>query len=401
MRRCCFFSGDGLPPFITRVMHARHHINGFSLFAKELQEKEGLLTAKNLRHGWGNMRVVSRRWQQLTRGERQRYNARAREVLVLKAHDNDKSFNDFNLLMRLFFQTENVAGAGDEAFTAHMAKNTLTQLKSTEKKKLREKLIPKTVRMTGKKELPAPRSWYSPRMRYFESFAEMLRAVAPTQKALFEAVSRVLKINKLISGDALKYLSQKYDVLPEEARAKFKPITEEEAPLFERYCASHCATFDVERFDIVRLFAQYRGLATAKTSLPEPEATQYRMLMEADRFRESLYFKTMRNLERAKAGRSTDQGTYISHIHPDGVSIPPETYVINSSVSDVEIATMLAETRHGKSVYDDVMERAGCFRPTLANQLLNETYVSPTRIVKERLKRTTKLVKKKEPCTLP
>ncbi|RNF13830.1 uncharacterized protein Tco025E_06036 [Trypanosoma conorhini] len=376
------------------MAQARHSINGFSLFAKEIQEKERILTAKSLRRGHENMRVVSQRWRELTRGERRRYNARANEIGVLRTHDSEKSFNDFNLLMRLLFRSDDVASAGDETFTARMAKNTLTQLKSEQKEKLREKLVPKklrTAKKTTNSERALPIAWYFPEMRYFASFVEMLRAVAPTQKALFTAVSRVLEVNRIVSGDSWANLSQKFDALTEEERDKFRPITDEDASSFEKYCASHCATFDVEHFDIVRLFAQYRGLATAKTHLPEPEATQYRMLMESDRFRESLYFKALRNLERAKAGRSTDQGTYISHIHPDGVTVQPKTYLVQSSMSDVEIATLLAETRYGKSVYDDVIDRARCFRLEKANRLLAEAYLSPTRVIKKKaVKKTPK-----------
>ncbi|EKG01968.1 hypothetical protein TCSYLVIO_007025 [Trypanosoma cruzi] len=390
MRRYCLLSGNAQSFQGARMAQARHHINGFSLFAKEIQEKEQVLTAKNLRNGHENMRVVSRRWQQLTRGQRHLYNKRAHEIGVLKVRDNEKSFNDFNLLMRLLFRSEEMSHAGDEFFTAHMARNTLTQLKSEHKKKLREKLVPKTLRdKNKKKERALPAAWYFPQMRYFESFVEMLRSVAPTQKALFTAVSRVLAVNRIVSGDLWENLSKKFDALTEEERAKFSPITDEDAPRFERYCASHCATFDVERFDIVRLFAQYRGLVTAKTSLPEPEATQYKMLMESDRFRESLYFKALRNLERANAGRSTDQGTYISHIHPDGVNVPPKTYLIYSRMSDVEIATLLAETRYGKSVYDDVMDRAGCFRLEKANALLTGTYLAPERAIKKGVAKKT------------
>ncbi|KEG13907.1 hypothetical protein DQ04_00721090 [Trypanosoma grayi] len=395
MRRCCFFSGKGHPPHGVHVTQARHHINGFSLFAKELQEKEGLLKAKSFRNGRENMRVVSRHWKELGRGERHRYNQRAREIAVLRAHNSDKAFNDFNLLMRLLFRTDDVAGAGDEVFTAHMARNTLTQLKSNHREKLREKLLPEAASTSRKNrkanERALPMAWYFPHMRYFESFVEMLRAVAPTQKALFVAVSRVLAINKLFTGDAISNLSEKFDALTEEEVEMFKPVSDEDAPRFERYCASHCATYDIENFDIVRLFAQYRGLITARTSLPEPEATKYKMLMEADRFRESLYFKALRNLERAKAGRSTDHGTYISHIHPDGVTVPPETYAIVSSLSDVEIAKMLAETRLGQSVYDDVMDRTSCFRHDMANQLLSETYLSPVREMKARPRKSPKL----------
>ncbi|RNF00667.1 hypothetical protein TraAM80_07514 [Trypanosoma rangeli] len=391
MRPYRFFSGNAQPLWGACTAQTRHNINGFSLFAKEIQEKERILTAKNLRRGQENMRVVSQRWRELTRGERQRYNARANEIGVLKAHDSEKSFNDFNLLMRLLFRSDDMASAGDEVFTAHMAKNTLTRLKSEQKKKLREKMVPKALRTAKKqtRERTLPIAWYFPEMRYFTSFVEMLRAVAPTQRALFTAVSRVLAINRIISDDSWTHLSRKFDALAEEDRDMFRPVTDEDAPSFEKYCASHCATFDVARFDIVRLFAQYRGLVTAKTSLPEPEATQYKMLMESDRFRESLYFKALRNLERAKAGRSTDQGTYISHIHPDGVTVLPQTYLIQSSMSDVEIATLLAETRYGKSVYDDVMDRARCFRLDKANQLLGETYLSPARITKKRATKKT------------
>ncbi|ORC88216.1 uncharacterized protein TM35_000182730 [Trypanosoma theileri] len=391
MRRCCSFSGNGPSPLLTSVVYARHHINGFSLFARELQEHKGILKARSFRHGRDNMRVVSQHWHQLTPGQRHRYNARAREILVLKAKNTDKAFNDFNLLMQLLFQTEDVAGAGDEVFTAHMAKNTLTQLNSGHKEKLRKKLLPKDVIQAPKKSgTVLPLSWYFPHMRYFESFVEMLRAVAPTQKALFIAVSRVLDINRRPTKGYMSSISKKYDQLTEEDKDKFKPITDEDAPVFEKYCASHCATFDIENFDIVRLFAQYRGLITARTSLPEPEATQYKMLMEADRFRESLYFKALRNLERAKAGRSTDHGTYISHIHPEGVSIPPQTYSIKTSMDDVVVATLLAETRLGKSVYDDVIERTSCFRQEMANQLLQETYLSPERKTKREEKKTSK-----------
>ncbi|KAG8340696.1 hypothetical protein ERJ75_001012300 [Trypanosoma vivax] len=386
MRRCWSFDSFGCrTPLLVGASHVRHHINGFSLFVKELQEKEGLLTADSLQKGQGNMRLMSQHWKNLTKEDRNRYNKRAREMAAIKVQDNTRSFSDFNILMRLVHKSKEVGTIGDESFTSHMVRNTMSRLKSPQKAVLRQKYSPKTVAVeqdTSKQFQPL--SWLFPPMRYFESFCEMLQAVAPTQKDLFVAVSRTVKCSRN-SYDTMVALERKFDSLKAQDREKFKPITEEDAAKFEKYCAYHCATFYPERFDIVRLFAQFRGLAVAKTALPEPEATQYRMLMEADRFRESLYFKALRNLERAKAGRSADHGTYISHFHPEGVPIPPKTYKIQSELNDVEIATMLAETRFGRSVYDDVVERTRCFRPLDSNRLLEDTYLAPASAPKKKL----------------
>nr|CCC92769.1 conserved hypothetical protein [Trypanosoma congolense IL3000] len=379
MRRCCNVS-NGRPYFLVNVGHVRHKINGFSLFAKELQLKEGVLKAKDLAKGQENMKVVSKYWRRLPTKERNEYNKRAREIETMKVQNSDKAFNDFNLLMRLVYRSGDVAGAGDEAFTARMVSNTMAQLKSDHRKKLRKEFITRTVDIDSKtKEQMRHISWYFPRMRYFDSFTDMLRAVAPTQKELFIGVSRVLQVHRSSSHHSLAALNQKYESMKRAHLLKFLPITDEDTAAFERFCASNCANFDVEAFNIMRLFAQYRGLITAKKAPPGKEAVQYKMLMESDRFRESLYFKALRNLERAKAGRSADHGTYISYFHPDGVSVPPSTYVIDTSLCDVRVATLLAETRFGMSVYDDVMERTSCFRDPESNNLLQKAYIFPMR----------------------
>ncbi|CBH14194.1 hypothetical protein, conserved [Trypanosoma brucei gambiense DAL972] len=378
MRRCCC-AKSGRPQFLIDSPHVRHSINGFALFTKELQMEKGVLKAKDLKKGQDNMKVISSHWKQLSNKERNDYNRRAREIGAMRVPNTEKAFNDFNLLMRLIYRSEDIAGAGDETFTARMVSNTMAQLNPDQKKKLRKEFVTPPTNIENKtKEQMRHISWYYPHMRYFDSFTDMLQSVAPTRKELFIAVSRVLRVNRTASQQSLAALNQKFESLKGTHLNKFRPIGEEDITSFEKYCASNCAGFDVHAFNIIRLFAQFRGLVTAKNSPKGQEAIQYKMLMEADRFRESLYFKALRNLERAKAGRTADHGTYISYFYPDGVSVPPKTYGIETHLNDVHVATLLAETRFGRSVYDDVLERTGCFRSKEANQLLRETYINPT-----------------------
>lgn len=373
MRRWC-----APPPLCSVTTPSQwrcYGVTGFSLFVKEVQDREKVLTARSIEEGHANMKKMSSLWRCLSRYQRMAYNIQARRRQVFRSKDAVKRDNNFNLVMKLFSGSEVLLDAGDAQFTAMMAKRTIEALSPRDEARMRKKLkVDKAVLRTSWKERRSKKGsaymrMMMPSMRLFQSFTEMQRAVAPTRKALYVGIIGT-QSTYYPSEVALKSVKQNFNSLQIEERRAFNPISDEEAPFFEQFCARRCAGLDPDHFNILLLFCQFRGLHLNKRSTPRQLEALYRGIYSADRVHGSVYAKAHRSLERLQECRSSDCGYYITSQTPEAARVPPSTYGVDSSVSDVTIATMLVETRKNQSVYDDVLERAGLLRPKGSQKLL-------------------------------
>ncbi|KAG5504673.1 hypothetical protein JIQ42_06515 [Leishmania sp. Namibia] len=375
----------------------RTKMTGFSLFTQDMQRETRLLKARTFQKGSQNMQIMAKLWQQLPACRRAMYYARARQRDALMARDPEKKNNTFNLLMRLFGSDKVLLRAGDGKFTARMAKSTMHAMSSQDVKRLREKLkVDALFTSKGQSDAMVTSSFkrfISPNMLLFESFTEMQRSVAPTRKSAFAAITKLLSITN-VSGSGEEYVMNRYSSLSPEVRNLFAPISDVEAPFFETFCASRCAGFDRKRFDIMKLFASFRGIEVDLGSNPMQEQL-FRSLINTDRSHVGIFFRARRSLERLEALRSSDCGLFIAKRLPQSIRIDPTTYSINSNLDDVSVATLLAETRSGQSVYDDVLTRASILRAKEKNKKLavyNVAQMMPIKRVSSRQARVERVM---------
>ncbi|KAG5509330.1 hypothetical protein GH5_06420 [Leishmania sp. Ghana 2012 LV757] len=375
----------------------RTKMTGFSLFTQDMQRETRLLKARTFEKGSQNMRIMAKLWQQLPACRRAMYHARARQRDALMARDPEKKNNTFNLLMRLFGSDKVLLRAGDGSFTARMATSTMRAMSSQDVKRLREKLkVDAFFTSKGRSDAMVTSSFkrfISPNMLLFDSFTEMQRSVAPTRKSAFTAIMKLLSVSNFsVSGE--EYVMNRYSSLSPEVRNLFTPISDVEAPFFETFCASRCAGFDRKRFDIMKLFASFRGIEVDLGSNPVQEQL-FRSLINTDRSHDGIFFRARRSLERLEALRSSDCGLFIAKRLPRSIRIDPTTYSINSNLDDVSVATLLAETRSGQSVYDDVLTRASILRAKEKNKKLavyNVAQMMPIKRVSSRQARVEKVM---------
>ncbi|KAG5483108.1 hypothetical protein LSCM4_07325 [Leishmania orientalis] len=375
----------------------RTKMTGFNLFAQDMQRETRLLKARTFEKGSQNMRVMAKLWQHLPACRRAMFHARARQRDALMVRDPEKKNNTFNLLMRLFGSDKVLLRAGDEKFTARMATSTMRAMSSQDVKRLREKMKVDAL-FTSKERSDAMvtssfKRFSSPNMVLFESFTEMQRSVAPTRKSAFTAITKLLSVSNVsVSGE--ECVMNRYSSLSPEVRNLFAPISDVEAPFFERFCASRCAGFDRKRFEIMKLFASFRGIEVDLGSNPMQEKL-FRSLINTDRSHDGIFFRARRSLERLEALRSSDCGLFIAKRLPQSIRIDPTTYSINSNLDDVSVATLLAETRSGQSVYDDVLTRASFLRAKEKNKKLavyNVAQMMPIKRVSSRQTRVEKVM---------
>ncbi|KPI88510.1 hypothetical protein ABL78_2406 [Leptomonas seymouri] len=350
----------------------RTGMTGFNLLTQELQNKHRLLNSKNLKEGRNNMRVMSDVWGRLSPRRREIYNERARQKNILLHSDPQKKNNTFNLIMRLFGAEKIMLYAGDEAFTALIAKSTMQAMKAKDTKELRAKLMIKDKQTSARKApctiTSAFRRFTNPHMMFFDSFTEMQRSVAPTRQSAFSAISKLVSLCN-VSQSGEEHIIQNFFSLSPEERLLFSPISDLEAPYFEVFCATRCGSMDYKHFNILQLFTTFRGIAVDAPQNPERERV-YRSLLGSDRSHDGAYFRARRCLERLETLRSSDCGMYISKQTPSPVKIAPTTYSIEPSWDEVAVATALAETRHKQSVYDDILVRAALLRSPERNKQL-------------------------------
>ncbi|KAK7196456.1 hypothetical protein NESM_000583000 [Novymonas esmeraldas] len=351
---------------------ARSIVTGFNLFAHELQKENGVLVAQTLKEGQSNMRVISAMWRQLSAQRRATYNGRAMQCATLTTSDPEKKNNTFNLIMRLFGSNRLLLSAGDQRFTAQIAKATMHAMTQKHVRQLHAKLKV-TPYVSSRKHSNALatarfRRFTCPNMVLFNSFTEMQRSVAPTRESAFAAITKTLSVsNVTTSGE--QFVLHRYRLLSPEVRNRFAPITDVEAPFFEVFCATRCSGMMWESFEIMRLFALFRGiqvdLPCSATCVP-----LYRTLLDTDRSADGIYFRARRCLQKIDTMRSSDCGLFLAKQLSDTATIKPATYGIDKTFDDVSVATLLAETREGQSVYDDILTRAAILRRAEMNRKL-------------------------------
>ncbi|CAJ1006985.1 hypothetical protein Q4I28_002299 [Leishmania naiffi] len=352
---------------------ARTKMTGFNLFTQSMQKEKKVLKAKSLKGGYDNMRIMATLWGKLPAFRREMYNSQALQRAALMTGDPEKKHNTFNLLMRLFGSNKVLLTAGDESFTALMAKSTMHAMRSRDTRQLQEKL--KVKKFSTSTERPHVnvastfKRFVSPSMLLFNSFTEMQRSVTPTRKSAFTAVARLRSFSNItISGE--KLVMHRYSSLPPELRNLFAPISDIEAPFFELFCASRCAGFNRKRFEIIRLFASFRGIKVDLGSNAVQDQL-FRSLVNTDRSRDGIYFRVHRSLERLEMLRSSDCGFFIAKRLLQSIKMNRAAYSLDSGLDDVSVATLLAETRSGQSVYDDVLTRAAILRTNEKNKQLS------------------------------
>ncbi|GET87343.1 hypothetical protein, conserved [Leishmania tarentolae] len=350
----------------------RTKMTGFNLFTQDIQKERNVLKTKSFDGGHENMRIMAKLWKRLPLKQRVMYNTKALQRAALVTRDPEKKNNTFNLLMKLFGKDKMLLTAGNEAFTALMAKSTMHAMSQRDRRRLLEKLKVDAFRTSKERSnrsgTSAFRRFVSPSMLLFNSFTEMQRSVAPTRKSAFTAVTKVLSVcNLTVSGE--KYVMDRYSSLSPDLRNLFAPISDVEAPFFEMFCAARCAGFDWKHFEIIRLFASFRGIKLDLGGNAMQDEL-FRSLLAADRSRDGVYFRARRSLERLEKLRSSDCGCFIARHLPQSANMPPAAYGVDSTLDDVSVATLLAETRCGHSVYDDVLTRAAVLRTKERNEKL-------------------------------
>ncbi|KPA75029.1 hypothetical protein ABB37_08718 [Leptomonas pyrrhocoris] len=352
---------------------ARTRMTGFNLFTQETQRQRRVLKSKNMKDGRKNMQIMSSLWEQLTQRRREIYNERARQRNALKLSDPVKKNNTFNLIMRLFGAEKIMLNAGDEAFIARIAKSTMQVMNQKDNRKLRAKLkVEDNSAAKGKTACSitsAFKRFSNPHMMFFDSFTEMQRSVAPTRKIAFSNISKLVSLSN-VSESGEEYVIQSFNSLSADESNLFSPISDVEAPYFEVFCATRCGNMDYKHFNILHLFAMFRGIEVYIPQNQERERL-YRSLLSSYRAHDGVYYRARRCLERLEAPRSSDCGLYITKRTPAPVKIAPSTYGIEQSWDDVSVATVLAETRHEQSVYDDILVRAALLRSEEKNALLD------------------------------
>ncbi|KAG5509174.1 hypothetical protein JKF63_06183 [Porcisia hertigi] len=351
----------------------RTKMTGFNLFTKHVQEERKVLKARSFEKGRANMRIMARLWRKLPVCRRAMYNEWALQRDTFVSSDPEKKNNTFNLLMRLFSSDKVLLKAGDESFTALMAKSTMHAMRKQDIRRLQAKL--KIKAFCTSKDRPyvsvtaSYKRFVSPDMLLFNSFTEMQRSVAPTRRSAFAAITKALSVSNItVSGE--EYVMKRYKTLSPEQRNWFAPISDSEAPFFEMFCASRCAGFNRRRFEIIRLFASFRGVEIDLGSNAIQDEL-YRSFINTDRSRDGIYFRARRSLERLEALRSSDCGSFIAKRLPESRKVDPAAYGIDTCLDDVGVATVLAETRVGRSVYDDVITRASILRAKDKNKQLS------------------------------
>lgn len=214
-------------------------------------------------------------------------------------------------------------------------------------------------------------------MKYFSSFTEMQRAVAPTRLRAYIAVCKSLApYTERQTHDAR--MQRSFHALRAEEQHTFAPITDAEASAFETFCAQHAAPMNPHQFDISRLFAQFRGMATSRrcnARAASPREQLYRSLMAEDKAQDGLYSRVRRTLQRISAQRSSDAGLYLLPRMPlPRRAVPPSMYALQPCINEVAVSTLLAMTRQNCCVYDDVLQRAAVLRPREAAAALEARY---------------------------
>lgn len=228
-------------------------------------------------------------------------------------------------------------------------------------------------------------------MRYYRSFTDMLRVLAPTQKLLyFELCAHFSRAD--FSTQFLLAVTKRYNHLSEEKKWLFRPITNKEMLKFERFCCLHCGGMKKECIDIISLFADFRGLQSVSFSKhtfkkgnekenPEEQRSAkemqevYKGILSCDSIHDGDFFRARRALGKLEALRSSDCGRYLfrrQQTQKGHTVVPTAAYTVRRfrELDDVSIAEMLTCTRQGSSVYDEVVDRVAGLRTKLhASQL--------------------------------
>lgn len=356
---------------------ARTRITGFTLFTQETQKQQKVLRSRTLTEGQKNMQVMSELWAELTPHRRQLYNVRGRQRNAMKINDPIKKNNNFNLLMKLFGAEKLLMHAGDRSFTALMAKSTMQAMRPKDTRRLRAKLKADEGMKSTKSRKPcshtsAFKRFANPHMMFFDSFTEMQRSVAPTRHAAFTAVSKMVSLCNVSEAGEMSTIQNFASLTPAETNL-FAPISDEEAPFFEVFCATRCGSLDYTHFNILQLFTAFRGIDVETATDPARELV-YRSLLGSDRSHDGAYFRARRCLERLETLRSSDCSLFLAKRNAAAstakATVPPNTYGIEPAWDEVAVAALLAETRHAQSVYDDVLTRAAVLRSEANNARL-------------------------------
>lgn len=382
LRRFSTVPGVGSSMPLPEAVSRRTAMNGFSLYTREKQKESNVIKSKSLAEGSRtNMKVMSQLWKGLTLREQRKWNKRAYLRRSMRATDVYKRNSAFNLVMRVFAQGDGaLLNAGNEKFTAMIAKRTAGALNARQTTRLHTKfnigtaeVAPKPAKALSKNDAKRRDTFHrmsAPDMSLFTSFTEMQHSVAPTQEIAFVYVSKALA-GYHVSAGGDRSLHKKFKELTPDEQDRFSPVSAEESPAFEAFCANKCTMLDPARLDILSLFAQFRGMTKAREVPSSTVVALYRSLASMDRARDSLYDKTHRILLRMWEGRSSDCSLYISRTSPATIPVPPSAYAVDSGcLTDVDVANMLTDTRMNQSVYDDVLQRANILRPPARQKAL-------------------------------
>lgn len=220
-------------------------------------------------------------------------------------------------------------------------------------------------------------------MSFYQSFTDMLLVVAPTEKMLYFEVCAKYS-NSTFSQQFLLSAERQYNELSVEAKALFRPITDKEKRKFERFCSLHCGGLNKENFDIVSLFAAFRGIKPLPHSVAGAQMSErkcmcedavraleihdiYKSFLSADSIHDSDFYRARRAMSKLQLLRSSDCGWYLHRHHQShhGYTIvPAEAYTLrcDCKLDEVTVAEMLVSIRQARSVYDEVLERANFLR---------------------------------------
>lgn len=403
-------------------------ICGRALFENEVLEKNSLLLERFKAEPHQRNDVLQCMWKSLTIERRKAFNAKARVLSVFDCYPKKKEYplstedlvlkrlrEDYR--MRNYLSSSGCSGSEKEAsemFLSGMARVAASHLPSRHKSALEKLSIAENRNVLRRFLEPqkARERWTN--MLFYQSFTDMLRTLAPTPKILYFELCALFSRTDF-SPRFLCCVANRYNALPEEDKTLFRPIESKEKLRFERFCCLHCGGMSKECIDIISLFAAFRGLqpiirginpiysrikkgdAEGKEAMKEMDSV-YKGFLSCDSIHDGDFFRARRALSKLKSLRSSECGKYLyrrQQLEWGHSGVPTDAYRLRCArdLDEVAVAEMLVSTRHGSSVYDEVLDRANVLRTKTHAQHLSVYRVKEVvigRIRKSNIARTQK-----------
>lgn len=311
-------------------------------------------------------------WNDLRPGEKKQYYLAAyRETAAVKKNEHQRKLPThkatlYSLVMRLLHD-QTIFGKDflDAPTCGKIAAVTVRHMSTIDKKALVKKFRAEgTTRLQSwskRDYAPLVKSTFHPKdfvnAYNYHSFADMvLAALGPDAETIFLSLC-ILGASQRPTTKSMELNQSRWHqtIKRRPVEKRYHPITTQEAPQFERYCAEQAAKYNAKEFPIAKWFCSFRKLNFTshhkkwKTSVSDVSAKRYQALLGMDSQHEVLE-RVLSSKERSQNDVSVVAPYFCGVVAPSKYAVIPKSQVL-------QIAKDIASRRVGKSVYEAAVDQ--------------------------------------------